>query len=783
MFVKGDKVLHSFNRDFGPGEVVSVDGSRMEVHFPRLGRTMVFAASGESFVPLVAPEGSNPQEWAESWSDDLAERLLRYEVESGAALLNRCDALRLRSMREAGGLGSYLGGRIRLFPHQLHVAELASRSDPVRWLLADEVGLGKTIEACLILSRLLRTGRVESVLIAAPGTLVVQWLGELYRKFHQVFVLLDAARRGDVHKDLGPEFNPFAVHQRGVISMEDLVQDPAAARAALEDPPDLLIVDEAHRLERRPGHPGSAAYRALAPLVAASRHVLLLSATPLEADTHGFYRLLELLRPEAYGGWEEFRDALQAGRPLVACTSATTRADIGGLPPRVPRRVEIGAWPELTTREAAALARPSNTPVRLREREEALEKAAGVPARGDPRLAWLASEAPAWKRRRQKTLIFVAGRSSLEQIKGEMEFVLRERVAVFHEDLSLAQRDLEVARFGSPEGPSILISTECGGEGRNFEFCRRLILFDLPWSPLLVEQRIGRLDRIIRARPVEVVYFVPPAGFARCIVEVYERLGVFRMPLGGLDHSLAHVEGAIRAAARQETPTLDVEAIVRETDEVRAAAERGIYRHLHQNAYRPEMAQAILDRIPPDLEIQNEHVIVEACRLMGFEVADRAEQRTWYFEYGPLATVDGLPGISAGQRWLGTFDRETAVRRESLDFFASGHPLVEAILQELVDGRRGQVALLRIEGAATTGMGFGVVSWRSPELILQTWDASGTPRPEWIPFLAGEKGRASDLHPSRFEPPAGWAEMVRQKLRETRVAATPMAVAGFVLTH
>ena len=121
-------------------------------------------------------------------------------------------ASRLQRIRQAGGLGSFLGGRIQIFPHQLYAAERACHSDPVRWLLADEVGLGKTVEACLILNRLLHTGRAERTLIVAPETLTLQWLGELWRKYHQVFVLLDdeaPGRRGQgLWRDLQPVRRP-----------------------------------------------------------------------------------------------------------------------------------------------------------------------------------------------------------------------------------------------------------------------------------------------------------------------------------------------------------------------------------------------------------------------------------------------------------------------------------------------------------------------------------------------------------------------------------------------
>src|SRR4029078_2773450 len=138
---------------------------------------------------------------------------------------------------------------------------------------------------------------------------------------------------------------------------------------------------------------------------------------------------------------------------------------------------------------------------------------------------------------------------------------------VFHEDLSAARRDTEVARFREPDGPSLLVSTECGGggdefqcarwlvsaecggEGPNFEFCRRLVLFDLPWRPSLVEQRIGRLDRIGRRIPVEIVYFRPPGGNGADRVGALEELGLFREPLAGLEPQLAHVESAIEEIA------------------------------------------------------------------------------------------------------------------------------------------------------------------------------------------------------------------------------------------
>src|SRR6185436_17352192 len=202
----------------------------------------------------------------------LLDRLALGDLDDLEDFVTRLDILHLRALREADGLGSFLGGRIRLFPHQLHVAERASAQDPVRWLLADEVGLGKTVEACLILNRLLRQGRVERCLVVAPATLTVQWLGELWRKYHQVFALLDQERLDDVATDFGPRFNPFDVHRRAVIALETLLAEPRLTKQAVAAGIDLLVVDEAHHLRRPRGHAGNAAWRAVAPIAGLGRH-------------------------------------------------------------------------------------------------------------------------------------------------------------------------------------------------------------------------------------------------------------------------------------------------------------------------------------------------------------------------------------------------------------------------------------------------------------------------------------------------------------------------------
>ena len=408
MWKPGDRVTHRFHAELGTGRILAVQGRSVRVQFPESGQTLSFAAGTDALVPLaIAPGGRARLEpegelvvvescedgrcvladgreveldnlWPLPAEISPVERLARGQVDGFEDFANRLDGLQLQRIRQAGGLGSFLGGRIQLFPHQLYVAERACHSDPVRWLLADEVGLGKTIEACLILNRLLHTGRAERTLVVAPETLTLQWLGELWRKYHQVFALLDEKRLADVIKDYGEGFNPFDVHRRAIVGLETLVKRRRLTEQAVEAGIDLLVVDEAQHLRRPKGHPGNEAYRAVAPIAALGRHVLLLTATPLEDDAHGFFRLLQLLRPEEFPEEESFDERLARREPLPPCTSSTRRVDIGGLPPRVPAPVDIQ---RLGSSRAAGA--PSARPAR---REPSGQAAQGGPRLPRPRL-------------------------------------------------------------------------------------------------------------------------------------------------------------------------------------------------------------------------------------------------------------------------------------------------------------------------------------------------------------------------------------------------------------
>ena len=834
----GDCLTHRFNPELGIGRVTARDGRSLIVEFPRSGTTLRMAADSDALIAVDLSRGrpvritatleettiaarlpdgtlrlanghtaSSHELWPLELEGALLERLALGDLDEVEDFVTRLDILRLLSLREADGLGSFLGGRIRLFPHQLYVAERASASNPVRWLLADEVGLGKTIEAALILNRLVHAGKIERCLVVAPDTLTVQWLGELWRKYHQIFTLLDAQRLADVARDFGPDFNPFDVHRRAIIALELLVERPQLTDEAVKAGIDLLVVDEAQRLRRPLGHPGEPGWRAIAPIAGMGRHVLLLSATPLEDDAHGFFRLIQLLRPDEFPEDVSFEARLALATPLPPCTSSTRRADIGGLPPRVGIPIALddpASW--RVHQEVEAALRGAAAPHAVAERQKidrvrralasgaalrpvlgpdegALRQQAELMDAGDPRLLWLLSQAPRWRGAREKTLVFVADRETLDMLRTALSQRAQLATGTFHEELSPARRDTEVALFRDADGPSLLVTTECGGEGRNFEFCRRLVLFDLPWKPSLVEQRIGRLDRIGRRIPVEIVYFRPPGGIGADVVRLFESLGVFREPLAGLEPQLAHVEGALDEIALDPLSSLSGErfaALVGEAHAARTRIREAAYQQLHRDPYRSDMAADILARIPAELDAKNEAVVVTACIGLGFNVERPRGHRIFAIELGNGALVDGLPGVAGGSSYVGSFDREEALENETIDFFASGHPLVEGIFAHYEESALGRVARIEVEIAQQRGEGLVAIYKQGPGFDVVALDSAGQARQDWAAAFRQQSLRVREVTDEPVKD-RDWTGMIRRLGAQLDPTRRPHALAAIVV--
>jgi ATP-dependent helicase HepA len=307
------------------------------------------------------------------------------------------------------------------------------------------------------------------------------------------------------------------------------------------------------------------------------------------------------------------------------------------------------------------------------------------------------------------------------------------------------------------------------------------VLFDLPWRPTVVEQRIGRLDRIGRTRPVQIVYFRPPRGIGRDVVRLFEELGVFREPMAGLEPQLAHVESVIDALALDPDARLtdeQLQATVAEAQAARSRIHEAAYQQLHREPYRPEMAAPMLARLPADLDALNEEVVTTACARLGLTVERTRGHAVYSIELGHDALVESLPGVPGGSTFVGSFDREEAVDDETIDFFASGHPLVEGVFAHWDDSPLGRVAQLEVAIDGDPGEGLIAVYKDGAEPRIVALDRSGT-RADWSAAFNRRPLRARALR----QPPGNrdrWAAMIRALGEQLDPALRPQLLAAVV---
>jgi ATP-dependent helicase HepA len=290
------------------------------------------------------------------------------------------------------------------------------------------------------------------------------------------------------------------------------------------------------------------------------------------------------------------------------------------------------------------------------------------------------------------------------------------------------------------------------------------VLFDLPWQPSVVEQRIGRLDRIGRRIPVDVIYFRPALGIGRDVVRLFEALGVFREPLAGLEPQLAPVAAALDAIALDAAASLadaQLDAIVEQTTAARSRIREAAFQHLHRDPYRPEMAPGILARVPKDLDALTEEVVITASIGLGFTIAHPPGHRVFSIEIGSGATVEGLPGVPGGASFVGTFDREEAVENEFIDFFASGHPLVEGVLAHYEEGALGRAVRFEIKMGTETNAGLIAIYKEGPAFEVVALDVAGNARRDWAAAVLQRPIKVAPILGAAAKD-VDWRSMVRR---------------------
>ncbi|BDM65868.1 RNA polymerase-associated protein RapA [Shewanella sp. NFH-SH190041] len=806
-FALGQRWISDTESELGLGTVVQVEGRMVTVLFPATGENRMFSRTEAPLTRVIYNPGDQVESH-EGWtlavesieekdglifyfgtrSDNgeetmLRETLLNHNIRFNkpqdrlyAGQIDRLDRFTMRyrsqQLRHRLACSDVLGlqgPRVGLIPHQMWIAQEVGRRYAPRVLLADEVGLGKTIEAGLIIHQQIMTGRAERVLVIVPDTLRHQWLVEMLRRFNLRFSVFDEDRCVEAYAE---HDNPFYTEQLVICSL-DLLRKKRRLDQALEADWDLMVVDEAHHLEWSEDEP-SRAYKVVEALAETIPGVLLLTATPDQLGHQSHFARLRLLDPNRFYDYDAFikeeagykdvaeaADALASDKKLTdaAINSLTemlgekdiapairliqaddvdaelqeaarsellqdlldrhgtgrvlyrnSRASVKGFPQRI-----FHAYPHAMPQEYITAARVNAMMGGHRTREaqvamvlapEKMYQAFDDNNAGwwkfDPRVDWLIDFLK--NNRSQKVLII----ASQAETALALEEALRTRegiqATVFHEGMSIIERDKAGAYFAQEEGGAqALICSEIGSEGRNFQFASHLVLFDLPLNPDLLEQRIGRLDRIGQQNDVQIhLPYLSDTAQQRLLTWYHEGLNAFELtcPSGHvLFNEFAEELLNVLISGDEDAMTTLLNQTRSRYQELKQAMEQGRDKLLEINSNGGKRAQQIVERLAKQDNCTDLiGAVIRLWDIIGVDQEDSGENTIVLrpSEHMMFPTYPGLPedGVTV------TFDRDTALSRDDIALITQEHPLVQTALDLITGSETGTTSVAVLKNKA-----------------------------------------------------------------------------------
>ncbi|UCF79136.1 MAG: DEAD/DEAH box helicase family protein [Candidatus Eiseniibacteriota bacterium] len=575
-------------RDTGEASV-SPEGDKKEA--------LTAQALAEELAAVAGREWRSTEllEWDES-CHGILEKHSRGEFDTSEEFSLRMEAERFALDKGFTQLVAFQGVRdVDRHEHQIRACLKVARDLGGRALLADEVGLGKTIEAGLILKEYLIRHLVRRALILVPVSLLAQWKEELWNKFMLEATIASGPKdwdKGDI-----------------VVASIDSAKSAKNRERVRQQTFDVLIVDEAHRLRNHK----TLAWKFVHSLDV--KYVLLLTATPVQNDLRELFNLVTLLRPGTLGTYRAFRRQfmVRGDRRLAKNTHSLSRllsevmvrtsrsqAEVPFTKRVVqsvafelsePERVLYDAVAELV-RELMGSRRTeiekqwyftllvlqkeigSSSFAALRTLERICSSARYRAARS--RFQALYDMANSIKfnskcdgllsileQRKEKVIVFTQFRSTLDYLKDVLE-ERGELVSVFHGNLSPGEKEGAIANF--KRYGQVLLSTEAGGEGRNLQFCRRVINYDLPWNPMRIEQRIGRVHRLGQKQDIHIFNFTTENTVESYVLEIlHKKISMFELVVGEMDLIL----GSLDDKHSFEEMVFHIWATSRDNEEVR----------------------------------------------------------------------------------------------------------------------------------------------------------------------------------------------------------------------
>ena len=751
-FAIGQRWISEAENSLGLGMITDLDFRSVTLHFPATDETRIYAVAQAPLTRIALNKGEQLHHQA-GWQGEVLDvqemngllfylaknaqgeeiivnekelspiisfsqakdRLFSSQIDRSEHFALRYKTLLHQQAQFQSPLRGLRGNRAGLIPHQLHIAqEVGNRINP-RVLLADEVGLGKTIEAGMILQNQLFAEKVQRVLIIVPETLQHQWLVEMLRRFNLHFSLFDEERCEDFAEQA---INPFSTESLIICALDWLKAHPHRVQQAIEAEFDCLIVDEAHHLAWSENAP-SAAYLLVEQLANAIPSVLLLTATPEQLGLESHFARLRLLDPERFYDYQAFLKEQENYQPVADAVqsllsekplSAVEKNHISDLlhEQDVEPLFKALACHNDEEKQAARqeliqnlIDRHGTSRILFRNTRQGVK---GFPHRvyhqvtidateTDEKIHWLIDFLKS--HRNEKILVICKTAQTaiqLEQILREKEAI---RSAVFHERMSIIERDRAAAYFSDSEnGAQVLLSSSIGSEGRNFQFACHLVLFDLPENPDLLEQCIGRLDRIGQTRDVQIYVPCLAGSTQQDLARWYhESLNAFEQPCPIGMALFEQYETLLKVRSENKA---DFEQLILRTQKqakaLRLALEKGRDRLLELNSNGGEKAQRLAAEIAQtDNSPQLVDFALNLFDIIGVEQDDLGENSIVITPTGTMLVPD-FPGLKEEGVTV-TFDRQLALAREELEFLTWDHPMIRQGIDLIASGDIGKASM------------------------------------------------------------------------------------------
>ena len=491
---------------------------------------------------------------------------------------------------------------------------------------------------------------------------------------------------------------------------------------AMESKWDLLVVDEAHQLRWAPNN-SSMEYDFVAALAKDTPGVLLLSGTPEILGLAGHYARLHLLDPNRFHDFNQFVEETTGYRPITDLANKLIKGETLKADDKKLLKTKIGVDVEgldkekalqmLVDRHGTGRVYFRNTRKTMATYSEFFPKRIfnayplqlGKTKNPEKKLLelktlWLAEFVE--KHKDDKTLLICHDKDVVVDLEKALRDKTTARVAFFHSGMNLMNRDRQAAYFADPEGAQILLSTEIGSEGRNFEFARHLILFDLPKLPDLLEQRIGRLDRIGQKNDIQIhVPFVEGSSDEILVKWYHEGFNAFESsPRGGTELFATvrgELAGLIEKADSGEYPSQELGAFLKKTQELHQEIEKKLEEGQDQlveiNSFNHGKAMEFVKELKDvDESTDLRDFMLNLFNRLGVDAEDMNDPYTFFIRPGDNMFLPHFPGLESEGMTI-TFKRENALAREDMTFLTWDHPMVIGIMDFISSKEMGNATI------------------------------------------------------------------------------------------